>query len=357
MVLPEFSFCVLSSLVLSKVNLFFVVLWESVGQLTNWTVEFPVQWMLNLLSYCLLGDMLSWLETKTKICEIVLVGLLLIILGPSVWKEHYENAKGEKQSPINILISEAVRCPCGPLEWNYFSDLPASMVMHNDGYSGEVAGSKSSEECSPKFPMIDTHCFTVTIYSKWSCGTPTLTGGPLNHENYVFNRLYFHWGPTDTEGSEHTLDYERFPLELHVVFLKDCYNNLMEAHYDNCYNGIVIVVFLFEITPVDNPGFLNIITDNLHNVKHPKSRCHIQPFSLSDIYPEFQHGYYKYEGSITQPPCSEIVTYIVQTETIAVSKRQMSRFRKLYAFDGKPMMNNSRPVQKLNNRPVYYFTS
>lgn len=119
--------------------------------------------------------------------------------------------------------------------------------MHNDGYSGEVAGSKSSEECSPKFPMIDTHCFTVTIYSKWSCGTPTLTGGPLNHENYVFNRLYFHWGPTDTEGSEHTLDYERFPLELHVVFLKDCYNNLMEAHYDNCYNGIVIVVFLFEV--------------------------------------------------------------------------------------------------------------
>lgn len=76
---------------------------------------------------------------------------------------------------------------------------------------------------------------------------PTLTGSPLGHELYVFNRLYFHWGPTDTEGSEHTLDYERFPLELHMIFLKDGYCNLMDAHYDQCSNGIVIVGFLFEV--------------------------------------------------------------------------------------------------------------
>ena len=35
----------------------------------------------------------------------------------------------------------------------------------------------------------------------------------------------------------------------------------------------------------------------------------------------------------------------------------MSRFRKLLAIDGKPMLNNSRPVQKLNDRTVFYFTS
>ena len=74
---------------------------------------------------------------------------------------------------------------------------------------------------------------------------------------------------------------------------------------------------------MDNPGFLSIIIDNLNNVKNPKSSCHIQPFSLNDIYPQFDYNYYKYEGSITQPPCSEIVTYIIQSETIAVSKRQV----------------------------------
>lgn len=75
---------------------------------------------------------------------------------------------------------------------------------------------------------------------------------------------------------------------------------------------------------MDNPGFLSIIIDNLPKVKSANSRCYLQPFSLNDIYPQFENGFYQYEGSITQPPCSEIVTYIIQRETIAVSKRQVS---------------------------------
>lgn len=88
----------------------------------------------------------------------------------------------------------------------------------------------------------------VVIDGRWPDGKPTLTGPSLNCDCYLFNRLYFHWGPTDTEGSEHTIDYERYPLELHMIFLKEGYNDLMEAHYDQSPNGIVIVCFLFEVT-------------------------------------------------------------------------------------------------------------
>ncbi|EEB13824.1 carbonic anhydrase, putative [Pediculus humanus corporis] len=353
MVLPEFSFCLLSSLVLTKVNFMLMLAWETFNKITNWAVGVPAQSLKNKDL-----NMFSWCDNKSKLFEIILFVIFCESIfnisscfqsvdrsqepefqfgyrknnGPSMWKEHYVNALGDKQSPINIVVNDSMQCPCGPLIWNNFYELPELMMIHNDGYS-------------------------IAVNGQWTNGKPEITGLPLNNECYVFNRLYFHWGPTDTEGSEHTIDYERFPLELHMIFLKDGYSNPMEAHYDQNPNGIVIVAFLFEITPVDNPGFLSIIIDNLNNVKNPKSSCHIQPFSLNDIYPQFDYNYYKYEGSITQPPCSEIVTYIIQSETIAVSKRQMSRFRKLLAIDGKPMLNNSRPVQKLNDRTVFYFTS
>lgn len=59
----------------------------------------------------------------------------LNLSGPAVWKRHFEGALGEHQSPINILVNEAIHCSCGPLVWNNFSKLPESMLMCNDGYS------------------------------------------------------------------------------------------------------------------------------------------------------------------------------------------------------------------------------
>ena len=54
-----------------------------------------------------------------------------------MWKEHYVNALGDKQSPINIVVNDSMQCPCGPLIWNNFYELPELMMIHNDGYSSK----------------------------------------------------------------------------------------------------------------------------------------------------------------------------------------------------------------------------
>lgn len=38
---------------------------------------------------------------------------------------------------------------------------------------------------------------------------PTITGGPLS-DPYVFTQMHFHWGENDEEGSEDTLDGQRY---------------------------------------------------------------------------------------------------------------------------------------------------
>ena len=56
-------------------------------------------------------------------------------------------------------------------------------------------------------------------------------------------------------------------------------------------------------------------------------------------------GYFRYRGSLTTPPCSEVVSWVVMTESISVSQAQIDAFAALY-----PM--NARPVQPLNEREI-----
>jgi carbonic anhydrase len=58
-----------------------------------------------------------------------------------------------------------------------------------------------------------------------------------------------------------------------------------------------------------------------------------------------QHGYYEFEGSLTTPPCSEGVRWLVLKQPVTLSQAQLDAFRKLFP-------RNARPVQPLNGRVV-----
>jgi carbonic anhydrase len=57
------------------------------------------------------------------------------------------------------------------------------------------------------------------------------------------------------------------------------------------------------------------------------------------------HGYYTYLGSLTTPPCTEIVTWYILQAPTQLSPQQVQTFKKYYS-------NNVRPVQPLNARTV-----
>lgn len=62
---------------------------------------------------------------------------------------------------------------------------------------------------------------------------------------------------------------------------------------------------------------------NLWRITCPGSKVYIPPFPLEWIFTPFDRDYYTYNGSLSQPPCSEIVTWIVQQEPIAISSSQV----------------------------------
>jgi len=77
-----------------------------------------------------------------------------------------------------------------------------------------------------------------------------------------------------------------------------------------------------QINDADNP-YLDHIVSNLWRITCPGSRVYIPPFPLEWIFAPFDRDYYTYSGSLSQPPCSEIVTWIVQQEPIAISSSQV----------------------------------
>jgi carbonic anhydrase len=64
----------------------------------------------------------------------------------------------------------------------------------------------------------------------------------------------------------------------------------------------------------------------------------------TELLPE-NRGYYTFRGSLTTPPCSEEVTWLVLKSPVKIAEGEIAAFGKIY-----PM--NARPTQPLNGRTI-----
>ena len=66
--------------------------------------------------------------------------------------------------------------------------------------------------------------------------------------------------------------------------------------------------------------------------------------------------YYSYEGSLTTPGCDEVVQWVLYSNPLNISSRQLAVFRTILDHNGNPLLQNFRPVQPLNGRTVVLHT-
>lgn len=144
--------------------------------------------------------------------------------------------------------------------------------------------------------------------------------------SYELIQFHFH------TQSEHTIDGIRYPMEVHLV------------HKNHDSGALAVVGIMFK--QGETNAFLQNFIDNLPQ----DAEAHYMDqkmVNVADLLPE-AIGYYTYDGSLTTPPCSEIVTWIVMKAPIEASPDQID---KLYNL----MHNNYRPIQALNGREIREF--
>ncbi|KFU89638.1 Carbonic anhydrase 15, partial [Chaetura pelagica] len=150
----------------------------------------------------------------------------------------------------------------------------------------------------------------------------TISGGGLPGR-YRALQLHFHWGSPAGNGSEHTLDGHQLPMELHIVHMNVKYRTLAEAKGHP--NGLAVLSFFYQVSESPNTNY-NTIVAGLRNISQAGESVDLaSTFRLSTLLPRAGRlsGYYRYQGSLTTPDCSEVVVWTIFEEPVEISQEQV----------------------------------
>ena len=119
----------------------------------------------------------------------------------------------------------------------------------------------------------------------------------------------------------------------------------MEAHLVHATDDgeLAVISVMFSSGFNDNP-FLAKIMPKLPLTKGVKKNLVKENLNAFDIMPD-DKNFYRFNGSLTTPPCSEGVLWLVLKNPVPISENQLNAFRKVLG-------NNNRPVQPRNARAI-----
>jgi len=195
--------------------------------------------------------------------------------------------RGQRQSPIDIVETRKANLPA--IEFRYRS---APLRLVNDGHTARV---------------------------RFANGSHILLG----KERLVLQQFHFH-----TPGGDRVRG-EEFPLAAHLL-------------HKGGAGRLTVIVVLFRLG-AENAAFGKLLPKIPARAAGEQTLADVS-VNAADFLPA-AHGYYAYEGSLTGPPCTEGVYWIVLKQPLELSAGQLAQFRKIFA-------TNARPVQPLNGRVV-----
>jgi len=213
--------------------------------------------------------------------------------GPQAWsqlsKEFNVCAIGKRQSPINIEEVSTLQGPAEPLQFNY---QPSSGTVVNNGHTIQVDLTGDNE---------------VTVRGS----------------RYKLLQFHFH------TPSEERVNGQGFAMVAHLV-------------HKNADGQLAVVAVLLE------PGAANTLIHQVWTYMPLDSGDRVSmPTGLIDmnaLLPKDQR-YFQFMGSLTTPPCTEGVLWMVMKQPTPISKEQIKLFAQIFP-------NNARPVQAVNGRSV-----
>ena len=213
--------------------------------------------------------------------------------GPQAWgklkPEFNVCAIGKRQSPINIEESATLRGPAEPIQFEY-SASSASVV--NNGHTIQV-------------DPVGNNSITV------------------RGSNYQLLQFHFH------HPSEERVNFRSFAMVAHLV-------------HRNNEGQLAVVAVLLEpgaANPLINKVWTYMPLDAGDRVRMPTGIV-----EMAELLPKDQR-YYQFIGSLTTPPCTEGVLWLVLKQPVTISREQLRLFGQLFP-------NNARPPQAANGRAI-----
>ncbi|XP_029704430.1 carbonic anhydrase 4a [Takifugu rubripes] len=243
---------------------------------------------------------------------------------PDQWNQANGDCGGNSQSPINIVTKKTVKDErLTAFQFHNYQQLFRGTIKNN-GHSVQV----------------DVPHLSI------------ISGGGLT-SSYKAVQFHLHWGKDGGPGSEHTIDGEQYPMELHIVHMKHHYTDLATALADP--EGVAVLGFFYQHSNIRNQKYEPIVTA-LSSIKATNGNASLPSISLAQLIPPEKNltSFYRYKGSLTTPKCTESVVWTLFESPVPLSADQLRAFSQLKFHDGRPMVGTFRPVQPLNGRQVFH---
>ncbi|CAG6015353.1 unnamed protein product [Menidia menidia] len=252
------------------------------------------------------------------------------VVGQSEWSEHFPDCGSSAQSPVDVITTQTrydpSLFPVTPLGYSQYGNQP--FTLFNNGHT------------------------VIVELPEWMGlgGLPWL---------YSAAQLHLHWGSGGPGygGSEHTINGLSANAELHVVhYNSDLYPNMSTAMTQR--DGLAVLGILIVTGEETNPGFNNILS-YLSRIRHAGQKAFIPAFDVRSLLPNNLGRYYRYNGSLTTPPCYQSVIWTLFHERVQISKAQLLKLETiLYSSTAEESENmllqdNYRVTQPLNHRVIF----
>ena len=161
---------------------------------------------------------------------------------------------------------------------------------------------------------------------------------------YKVNHMHMH-GP-----SEHRLEGRQFDLEIHIVheLVKGPLGEAISSYKES----LAVTAFLFKVAKESHPFIKKL---------RPEDFGHIDRIDFSDLLPTFNESpnlrtprvsgvgedhtvdyqhlleappsvptFFHYKGSLTNPPCADIVNWVVHTDALPISETDLHNLRSVW---------------------------
>ncbi|XP_056129873.1 receptor-type tyrosine-protein phosphatase gamma-like [Lampris incognitus] len=248
------------------------------------------------------------------------------------WASAYPECQEKNQSPINIV------------------DHDAKVSTEYQELTLEGFDTESSNKTSMKNTGKTVAIILKDDYFVRGAGLPG---------RFKAEKVEFHWGPSNaSEGSEHSINGRRYPVEMQIyMYNSDDFDSLSTAIREK--RIIAAMAVFFQVGGKDNPA-VDPIIHGLRGVVHHEKETFLEPFVLKDLLPSSLGSYYRYTGSLTTPPCSKVVEWLILSRPVYVSYKQLEAFYSIFTTEQQDhvksveyLRSNFRPIQSLDNRQVF----
>jgi|HubBroStandDraft_5_1064220.scaffolds.fasta_scaffold26430_2 carbonic anhydrase len=216
-------------------------------------------------------------------------------------------------------------------EWDYDNSGPRKWAALDPGFSICGTGEQQSpvnlhDGLKAQLPKLQLHWknekFTIwnnrhTIQLNVRAGNFAEVGP----EKFDLIQFHFH------TPSEHAIDGKRTAVEAHFVHSQK--------------SGRLAVLGVLLVPGGHNAAFSAIMNTAPNR---PDAKL-VSPFPISpsELLPGSLQSTWRYEGSLTTPPCSQIVDWIIFDQAVSVAQPDIELFQRIFPA-------NARPLQPLNRR-------